>query len=108
MQFLDKNIFIINSICKVKISLFGLVLEFVFSEELKSPQWLRDLKFKKRPFFRIDKYRLNNILTNGGWHFCNLKTSDKLKYKYENLCETNDPVVFNEKIDDKYLNEEMV
>ena len=77
-------------------------------KELKSPQWLRDLKFKKRPFWRIDKYRLNNILTNGGWHFCNLKTSDKLKYKYENLCETNDPVVFNEKIDDKYLNEESI
>ena len=23
---------------------------------LKSPQWLRDLKFKKRPFWRIDKF----------------------------------------------------
>ena len=29
---------------------------------LKSPQWLRDLKFKKRPFWRLDKFRLNNIL----------------------------------------------
>ena len=25
---------------------------------LKSPQWLRDLKFKKRPFWRFDKLRL--------------------------------------------------
>ena len=70
---------------------------------LKSPQWLRDLKFKKRPFWRIDKLRLNNIISNGGWHFCNLKSVNKLKYKYENLCETNDPVIFKEKIDLKYL-----
>ena len=71
---------------------------------LKSPQWLRDLKFKKRPFWRIDKFRLNNIMDNGGWHFCNLKTPENLLYKYKNLCETNDPYHFKEKIDQKYLN----
>ena len=70
---------------------------------LKSPQWLRGLKFKKRPFWRIDKFRLNNIIDNGGWHFCNLKTPEELLYKYKNLCETNDPYVFKEKIDQKYL-----
>ncbi len=70
---------------------------------LKSPQWLRDLKFKKRPFWRIDKLRLNNIINNGGWHFCNLKSPKELLYKYNNLCETNDPYHFNEKIDKKYL-----
>ena len=71
---------------------------------LKSPQWLRDLKFKKRPFWRLDKMRLNNIIEDGGWHFCNLKDPEKLLYKYKNLCETNDPYNFNEKIDEKYLN----
>ena len=71
---------------------------------LKSPQWLRNLKFKKRPFWRIDKYRLNNILDSGGWHFCNLKSPEELLYKYKNLCETNDPHVFKEKIEEKYLN----
>ncbi len=70
---------------------------------LKSPQWLRDLKFKKRSFWRLDKFRLNNIIDNGGWHFCNLKNPDLLLYKYKNLCETDDPVNFNEKIDEKYL-----
>ena len=70
---------------------------------LKSPQWLRNLKFKKRPFWRIDKLRLNNIIENGGWHFCNLKRPKELLYKYKNLCETNDPSVFKEKIDDKFL-----
>jgi len=70
---------------------------------LKSPQWLRELKFKKRPWWRLDKKRLNNILEDGGWHFCNLKTPSELLYKYKNLCETNDPYSFNEKIDEKYL-----
>tara|TARA_Y100000996_G_C22471233_1_gene622196 strand:- start:327 stop:1139 length:813 start_codon:yes stop_codon:yes gene_type:complete len=75
---------------------------------LKSPQWLRELKFKKRPFWRIDKLRLNNIIENGGWHFCNLKKPENLLYKYENLCETNDPYHFKEKIDPKYLDLEEI
>ena len=75
---------------------------------LNSPQWLRDLKFKKRPFWRIDKMRLNNIIEDGGWHFCNLKTPENLLYKYKNLCETNDPIHFKENIDPKYLKLEEV
>lgn len=71
---------------------------------LKSPQWLRDLKFKKRPIWRLDKLRLNNIIDDGGWHFCNLKKPEELLYKYKNLCETNDPINFKEKIEEKYLN----
>jgi len=75
---------------------------------LKSPQWLRELKFKKRPFWRFDKFRLNNIIENGGWHFCNLKSPKDLLYKYRNLCETNDPFIFKEKIDSRYLNEQEI
>ena len=45
---------------------------------LKSPQWLRELKFKKRPFWRLDKLRLKNIISDGGWHFCNLKSPKEL------------------------------
>ena len=75
---------------------------------LKSPQWLRGLKFKKRPFWRIDKFRLNNIIEPGGGHFCNLKTPKDLLYKYQNMCETKDDFVFKKKIDPKYLNEEEI
>ena len=75
---------------------------------MKSPQWLRNLKFRKRPWWRIDKLRLNHILENGGWHFCNLKDSDELLYKYKNMCETNDPYIFKEKIEPKYLNIEEI
>tara|TARA_X000000950_G_C13907986_1_gene657747 strand:- start:3485 stop:4300 length:816 start_codon:yes stop_codon:yes gene_type:complete len=70
---------------------------------LKSPQWLRDLKFKKRPFWRLDKLRSNNIIQDGGWHFCNLKDPEQILYKYKNLCETNDPIVLKKKINEKYL-----
>ena len=80
---------------------FGSII--CIKKHLKSPQWLRNLKFKKRPFWRIDKLRLNNIIEEGGWHFCNLKTPEQLLYKYNNLCETNDPYIFKEKIDKKYL-----
>ena len=77
-------------------------------KNLKSPQWLRSLKFKRRPFWRLDAYRLNNIIKDGGWHFCNLKHPKQLLYKYKNLCETNDPHVFKEKIDKKYLDEKQI
>ena len=79
-----------------------------FKKYLKSPQWLRELKFKKRPFWRIDKLHLNNILEKGGWHFCNLKSPKKLLYKYNNVCETNDEFVFKNKIEKKYLNEKLI
>lgn len=77
-------------------------------EYLKSPQWLRELKFKIRPFWRIDKFSLNNIISNGGWHFCNLKSPKQLLYKYQNLCETDDKYVFMQKISQKYLSESSI
>ena len=87
---------------------FWLGSRICIKKYLKSPQWLRDLKFKKRPFWRFDKRYLNNIIENGGWHFCNLKTPESLLYKYKNLCETNEPFHFKEKIEEKYLNIEEI
>jgi len=46
-----------------------------------SPQWLRDIKYKKYPLWRIDtffskkKYRNIYLVNNGGWHFTNIKTA---------------------------------
>ena len=71
---------------------------------LKSPQWLRQLKIKKRPWWRVDKINLKYSIENGGWHFCNLKTPKKLLYKYKNLCEYKDDYVFFNNIDNKFLN----
>ena len=46
-----------------------------------SPQWLRDTKNKKYPFWRLDtffnknKYTNVTLINNGGWHFTQIKSS---------------------------------
>ena len=50
-------------------------------KNLKSPQWLRDLKFKKNPFWRIDKIRNLQIIKDGGWHFSYLQSPDEILKK---------------------------
>ena len=51
-------------------------------KDLKSPQWLRDLKFKKYPFWRIDKIRDLQIIKDGGWHFSYLQSPKNFKKNY--------------------------
>tara|TARA_B100000575_G_scaffold231171_1_gene192283 strand:+ start:4445 stop:5317 length:873 start_codon:yes stop_codon:yes gene_type:complete len=54
---------------------------------LKTPQWLRNIKDKKFPFYRFDilfsetKYMNIKFINNGGWHFTNLKTAAEIEYK---------------------------
>ena len=54
---------------------------------LKSPQWLRNIKDKKYPFYRIDtyfsekKYINLTFVNEGGWHFSNIKTASEIEYK---------------------------
>tara|TARA_B100000749_G_scaffold183451_1_gene141834 strand:- start:432 stop:1289 length:858 start_codon:yes stop_codon:yes gene_type:complete len=55
-----------------------------------SPQWLRDVKHKKYPFWRLDaifsKKKYNNILhiNDGGWHFTNIKSAEDIEKKLLN------------------------
>ena len=55
-----------------------------------SPQWLRNIKSKKYPRWRIDtifskkKYSDLMFVKNGGWHFTCLKTPDQLEKKLIN------------------------
>ena len=57
---------------------------------LISPQWLRDVKDRKYPFWRIDilfdKMKYSNIqfIENGGWHFTNFRTPKELELKLNN------------------------
>ena len=57
---------------------------------LKSFSWLREIKAKKYPFYRIDTMLSNNkytnveIINNGGWHFTQLKTPKDLEKKLMN------------------------
>ena len=50
-------------------------------KHLRSPQWLRDLKFKKYPFWRIDKIKNLQIIKDGGWHFSYLQNPKNLLEK---------------------------
>ena len=54
---------------------------------LINPQWLRNIKDKKYPFFRIDtlfsktKYTNVDFIDDGGWHFSNIKSAEEIEYK---------------------------
>jgi len=56
-------------------------------KDLKSPQWLRNIKDRKYSIFRLDimfsnkKYHSVKILDNGGWHFSNIKSPEDIEYK---------------------------
>ena len=55
-----------------------------------SPQWLRNIKHKKYPLWRLDimfsKRKYNNIfyINNGGWHFTNIKSPTDIEKKLLN------------------------
>ena len=55
----------------------------------KSAQWLRNVKDRKYPFYRVDtyfsekKYINCEFIENGGWHFTNIKTANQIKQKLE-------------------------
>ena len=56
-------------------------------KKLLNAQWLRNIRDRKYPFFRIDtffsktKYMNIKIFNNGGWHFTNIKTAKEIEYK---------------------------
>ena len=58
-------------------------------KNLISPQWLRNIKDKKYPFYRIDtifskkKYTNLKIINDGGWHFTNIKTPKMIRHKFK-------------------------
>ena len=47
---------------------------------LKSPQWLRNIKTKKKSFWKIFKKNIQ-VINNGGWHFSFLKNPESIKKK---------------------------
>ena len=68
-------------------------------KNLKSPQWLRDLKFKRYPFWRFDKMKDFQIIKNGGWHFSYLQSPKNILKKIKSFShgEVNKPEFTNEK-----------
>jgi beta-1,4-mannosyl-glycoprotein beta-1,4-N-acetylglucosaminyltransferase len=60
-------------------------------KHLYSPQWLRNIKPKKYPWWRADillskkKYMNVDFVENGGWHFSNIKTPEEIDFKMKNF-----------------------
>ena len=58
-------------------------------KNLKSPQWLRNIKARKYPLFRIDilfnemKFNDIKLIRKGGWHFTNIKHPEEIHLKYK-------------------------
>ena len=56
-------------------------------KDLLSPQWLRNVKDKKYPLFRLDilfsktKYNSVKFIKDGGWHFSNIKSPEEIEHK---------------------------
>jgi len=61
-----------------------------------SPEWLKYVKNKQYPFWRVDtffsktKYTNVKIIENGGWHFTNIKSDKEIYYKLMNYGEHNE------------------
>ena len=75
-------------------------------KNITTMQNLRNLKFKKYPFWRIDKYNLQTI--NGGWHFSFLQTPEQILNKIKSFShgEFNINNVNEKNIEEKILKNE--
>jgi len=60
-------------------------------KDLISPQWLRNIKGKNYPKWRLDvlfskkKYSNINFIEDGGWHFTNIKSAEQIDNKMRNF-----------------------
>ncbi len=56
-----------------------------------NPQWLRNVKTRQYPLWRLDilfsnkKYNNILIIENGGWHFTNIKTAQEIHHKMKSF-----------------------
>ena len=75
-------------------------------KNITSMQDLRNLKFKKYPFWRIDKKNLQII--NGGWHFSFLQTPEQILNKIKSFShgEFNNNNIDEKNIEEKILKNE--
>ena len=75
---------------------------------LQSPQWLRNIKAKKRPFWKFYKPKQPQIILEGGWHFNDLKSPENILKKIKsyahqefNIKEFNDLEKINKRISER-------
>ena len=75
-------------------------------KNISSMQDLRNLKFKKYPFWRLDKYNLQII--QGGWHFSFLQTPQQILKKVKSFShgEFNNDTINLKLIEEKIIKNE--
>ena len=56
-------------------------------KDLKSPQWLREIKAIKRPFYKFYKPKFDIFINNGGWHFSSVKSVESIYKKLNSYAE---------------------
>jgi len=56
-------------------------------KDLKSPQWLREIKTKKMPFYKFYKPKFDKFIYDGGWHFSSVKNADGIYKKLNSYSE---------------------
>ena len=68
---------------------------------LKNPQWLRNIKTKKRPFWKFYKPKEPQLILDGGWHFSFLKKPNDIAKKIKSYAH-------QEFYKDKFIDEEKI
>ena len=92
----QKLIFFKQKMFYYKLNLFYKLIPWYGSKAckkkyFKSPQWLRSIKNKKYPIWRLDilfsqlKYNDIYYAMDGGWHFTNVRKPEDLKRKLSNF-----------------------
>jgi beta-1,4-mannosyl-glycoprotein beta-1,4-N-acetylglucosaminyltransferase len=74
---------------------------------LKSPQWLRNIKTKKRSFWKFYKPKQPQLIIDGGWHFSFLKKPKDIAKKimaYSHQEFYKDEFINEKKIEDRINN----
>ncbi len=84
---------------------------------LKSPQWLRNIKDRSYPMWRLDivfsknKYSNINLIKDGGWHFSYIKTPEDIEKKLQSYAHHREYELNNlgiQTIRDKIKNKESI
>ena len=73
--------------------------KIIKKKHLKSPQWLRNIKTAKPPFWKFYKPRQPQLIFDGGWHFSFLKKPQDISNKIKSYShsEFNKPEFTDEK-----------
>ena len=91
----NKIVFFNQIFCCYKFNLYSKMKwcgsRMIKKKYLKNPQWLRDIKDRNYPKWRLDTYfsqkKYNNIkfIENGGWHFSYLKEATGIEKKLKSI-----------------------